>query len=134
RLWLIYFRGLKIYLLRVNQVKIFWSYLCLLKVVFFLHFNLNFAKSCRVGIQKTQEYLPDVVICDVGMPELNGNQVLITLRQNFTTATIPFIFLTAITDESQRYQAIQLGANDYLTKPCTIEKLLEAIAKLSKSS
>jgi DNA-binding response OmpR family regulator len=94
-------------------------------------FEVIGAENGRVGIQKTQEYLPDVVICDVAMPELNGNQVLITLRQNSVTATIPFIFLTATTDESQRYQAIQLGANDYLTKPCTIEKLLEAIAKLS---
>ncbi|MGL5077379.1 MAG: response regulator transcription factor [Waterburya sp.] len=97
-------------------------------------FEVIGAENGRIGIQKTQEYLPDVVICDVAMPELNGNQVLITLRQNSTTATIPFIFLTAITDESQRYQAIQLGANDYLTKPCTIEKLLEAIAKLSNHS
>jgi DNA-binding response OmpR family regulator len=92
------------------------------------------AENGRVGIQKTQEYLPDVVICDVAMPELNGNQVLASLRQNSTTATIPFIFLTATTDESQRYQAIHLGANDYLTKPCTIEKLLEAIAKLSNTA
>jgi DNA-binding response OmpR family regulator len=97
-------------------------------------FEVIGAENGRVGIQKTQEYLPDVVICDVAMPEFNGNQVLITLRQNSTTATIPFIFLTATTDESQRYQAIQLGANDYLTKPCTIEKLLEAIAKVSNHS
>jgi CheY-like chemotaxis protein len=89
------------------------------------------AENGRVGIQKIQQYLPDLIICDVTMPELNGNQVLATLRQNSVTATIPFIFLTAKADESQRHQAIQLGANDYLTKPCTIEKLLEAIAKLS---
>jgi DNA-binding response OmpR family regulator len=95
-------------------------------------FEVIGAENGRVGIQKTQEYLPDVVICDVAMPELNGNQVLTILRQNSITAAIPFIFLTATIDELQRYQAIQLGANDYLTKPCTIEKLLEAIAKLSK--
>jgi DNA-binding response OmpR family regulator len=89
------------------------------------------AENGRVGIQKIQQDLPDLIICDVTMPELNGNQVLATLRQNSATATIPFIFLTARTDESQRYRAIQLGANDYLIKPCTIEKLLEAIAKLS---
>jgi DNA-binding response OmpR family regulator len=89
------------------------------------------AENGRVGIQKIQQDLPDLIICDVTMPELNGNQVLATLRQNSATATIPFIFLTAKADESQRYRAIQLGANDYLTKPCTIEKLLEAIAKLS---
>lgn len=92
------------------------------------------AENGRVGIQKTQEHIPDLIICDVTMPGLNGYQVLSILRQNSTTAMIPFVFLTAKTDESQRYRAMQLGANDYLTKPCTVEKLLEAIAKFTNLS
>jgi DNA-binding response OmpR family regulator len=97
-------------------------------------FEVIGAENGRVGIQKIQKYLPDLIICDVAMPELNGNQVLATLRQNSSTAMIPLIFLTAITSESQQHQGIQLEANDYLTKPCTIEKLLEAIAKISNHS
>ena len=87
------------------------------------------AKNGRVGIQKTQKYLPDLIICDVTMPELNGYQVLTTLRQNPCTAAIPFIFMSALSDEAERHEAMRLGANDYLTKPCTVEKLLQAIAK-----
>ena len=92
------------------------------------------AKNGRVGIQKTQEYLPDLIICDVTMPELNGYQVLTTLRQNPSTAMIPFIFMSALSNEAERHEAMQLGANEYLTKPCTVEQLLEVIAKFYNSS
>jgi DNA-binding response OmpR family regulator len=95
-------------------------------------FEVIGAENGRAGIQKIQEYLPDVIICDITMPELDGNQVLAILRQNSVTANIPLIFLTATTDELQQDLAIHLGANDYLTKPCTIEKLLIAIAKIQK--
>ena len=92
------------------------------------------AKNGRVGIQKTHEYLPDLIICDVTMPELNGYQVLTTLRQNPSTTMIPFIFMSALSDEAERHEAMRLGANDYLTKPCTVEQLLEIIAKFSDSA
>ena len=92
------------------------------------------AKNGRVGIQKTQEYLPDLIICDMNMPELNGDRVLTTLRQNPSTAMIPFIFMSALSNETERHEAMELGANDYLTKPFTVEQLLEAIAKFSDSA
>jgi CheY-like chemotaxis protein len=83
-----------------------------------------------VGVQRAQEQLPDLVICDIMMPELDGYGVLAQLRQNSVTATMPFIFLTAKTAEAERRKAIELGADDYLTKPCTVEDLLRAIAKV----
>ena len=86
------------------------------------------AENGREGIEKTQEYLPDLIICDVTMPEVNGYQVLSALRQNQSTAVIPFIFVSALSDETERHAAIQLGANDYITKPCTVEQLLAGIA------
>ncbi|HEY9769491.1 MAG TPA: response regulator [Coleofasciculaceae cyanobacterium] len=91
------------------------------------------AKNGRVGIQKTQKYFPDLIICDVTMPELNGYGVLKILRQDPRTAAIPFIFMSALSDEAERHEAMRLGANDYLTKPCTVEKLLQAIANFSNS-
>jgi CheY-like chemotaxis protein len=87
------------------------------------------AENGRVGLDKAQTYLPDLIICDLIIPELNGYQVLLALRNNFITAMIPLIFLTANTDESEKERAMILGVNDYLTKPCTVEKLLRAIAK-----
>jgi CheY-like chemotaxis protein len=89
------------------------------------------AENGRVGLQKTQEYLPDLIICDVTMPELNGYQVLTSLRQNQMTAAIPFIFLTAKIDQCQQEKAMDLGADEYITKPCTVEQLLQAIAQFS---
>lgn len=71
---------------------------------------------------------PDLIICDVMMPELDGYEVLKTLRQNPNTAAIPFIFLTAKADKSALRQGMELGADDYLTKPFTKTELLGAIA------
>lgn len=90
------------------------------------------AENGRVGIKKVQENLPDLVICDIVMPELDGYGVLTILRQNLFTATIPFIFITGNTTEAERCYGMELGADDYLTKPCTVEDLLKAIAKVFK--
>ena len=89
------------------------------------------AKNGQVGIEKTQKYHPDLIICDVTMPDLDGYQILTTLRQIPSTATIPFIFMSALSDEAERHKAMQLGADDYLSKPCTVEQLLEAITKFA---
>jgi CheY-like chemotaxis protein len=97
-------------------------------------FEVLDAENGRIGIQKLQEVLPDLVICDIIMPELDGYGVLTALLQNPVTAEIPFIFLSAKTAEEERYYGIELGANDYLTKPCTTENLLEAIAKVIDSN
>ena len=88
------------------------------------------AENGRVGVLKAQEYLPDLVICDIIMPELDGYGVLTMLRQNLFTATIAFIFLTGKITEKERCYGMELGADDYLTKPCTAEQLLKAIAKV----
>ncbi|WP_306297117.1 response regulator transcription factor [Nostoc sp. C057] len=95
-------------------------------------FDTICAENGRVGVNKAQEYLPDLVICDIIMPELDGYGVLTTLRQNSLTAKIPLIFLTAKTSDVERYYGIDLGANAYVTKPCTVESLLAAIAKVCK--
>lgn len=91
-------------------------------------FNTISAENGLVGLQKAKEHLPDLVICDIMMPELDGYGVLTALRQDPATAIIPFIFLTAKSNESEIRRGMELGADDYLTKPTTPEKLLRAIS------
>ncbi|WP_413161059.1 response regulator [Capilliphycus salinus ALCB114379] len=90
-------------------------------------FEVLSAENGRIGFQQASEHLPDLILCDVMMPELDGYGVLSALRSNPTTATIPFIFLTAKAEHSDIRQGMGLGADDYLTKPCSAEELLEAV-------
>ena len=93
------------------------------------------AENGLVGVQRAQEQLPDLVICDIMMPKLDGYGVLTTLRQASVTAIIPFIFVTAKVNRADLRKGMDLGADDYLTKPFTVEELLVAIAtKLEKQA
>ncbi len=85
------------------------------------------AENGQIGIQLAAETLPDLILCDVMMPKMDGHGVLAQLRQNPATATIPFIFLTALADKKALREGMELGADDYLTKPCTPGELLTAI-------
>lgn len=86
------------------------------------------AENGFIGAMRAREHLPDLVICDVMMPELDGYGVLTALREEPVTATIPFIFLTAKADKVDLRQGMELGADDYLTKPFTPDELLGAMA------
>ncbi|MEP0872831.1 EAL domain-containing protein [Trichocoleus desertorum AS-A10] len=91
-------------------------------------FDVIGAENGAVGVQMARKHLPDLILCDVMMPELDGHGVLATLRTDPATAAIPFIFLTAKADKTDFRQGMNLGADDYLTKPCTADELLGAIA------
>lgn len=80
------------------------------------------------GLSLAQEEHPDMIICDIMLPQLNGYDVLTTLRQNVETEAIPFIFLTAKANRTDLRQGMDLGADDYLTKPFTPTELRQAIA------
>lgn len=93
------------------------------------------AENGRVGVQLAGEQLPDLILCDVMMPELDGYGVLAQLRDDPRTATIPLIFLTARAEMSDLRQGMTLGADDYLIKPFTRDDLLHAISvRLSKQA
>lgn len=92
------------------------------------NFDVLGAENGILGVQLAREVIPDLILCDVMMPELDGHGVIQTLRENPTTAMIPFIFLTARADKVDFRQGMELGADDYLTKPCTAEELLRAVA------
>ncbi|MEG4587353.1 response regulator [Microcoleus sp. MOSTC5] len=82
----------------------------------------------NAGIKLAIEQIPDLILCDMMMPEVDGHCVLKALRSEPLTATIPFIFLTAKADKSDVRTGMELGADDYITKPCTPQELLKAIA------
>jgi two-component system sensor histidine kinase/response regulator len=91
------------------------------------------AENGRFGVELAQEHKPDLIICDVTMPELDGYGVLTELRQMPQTAAIPFIFLTARADRSFMRHGMELGADDYLTKPFSLVELHAAIdARLTR--
>ena len=85
------------------------------------------AENGRIGVQVAKERAPNLIICDIMMPELDGRDVLVELRKNPETSTIPFIFLSAKADKTDLRQGMELGADDYLTKPFTRSELLQAI-------
>lgn len=82
----------------------------------------------KVGVQLARDHHPDLILCDVSMPELDGFSVLSQLRKTPDTAGIPFIFLSALSTKTDHRQGMQLGADDYLTKPCTASDLLGAVS------
>ncbi|MEH1959564.1 MAG: EAL domain-containing response regulator [Nostoc sp.] len=85
------------------------------------------AANGRIGIHLAISELPDLILCDIMMPELDGYGVLRALREDTSTATIPFIFLTAKSAKSDFRQGMDMGADDYITKPFTRSELLSAI-------
>ncbi|MBD2369213.1 response regulator [Leptolyngbya sp. FACHB-161] len=89
--------------------------------------SLN-ADNGMTGIQLAKERSPDLILCDIKMPDFDGYNVLEALRQDPSTAMIPFIFLTAKADKADMRQGMNLGADDYLTKPFRRVELLETIA------
>ncbi|MGY3052235.1 CRP-like cAMP-binding protein/CheY-like chemotaxis protein [Pedobacter sp. UYEF25] len=85
------------------------------------------AADGRKGVEVAQEEVPDLIICDIMMPELDGYGVLYLLNKMPKTSNIPFIFLTAKVDRTDIRKGMEMGADDYLTKPFDDIELLSAI-------
>lgn len=99
------------------------------------NYNVLSAPNGKMGVVLAQQHLPDLVLCDVMMPELDGYGVLHILNKNPETAGIPFIFLTAKADKSDFREGMNLGADDYITKPFDGFDLLKVIEiRLKKTS
>ncbi len=79
------------------------------------------------GLELAQSEAPQIILCDITMPGIDGYQVLATLRANSATATLPFLFLTAKSRKPDVRAGMNLGADDYLTKPISVPDLLGAI-------
>ena len=92
------------------------------------------AENGKKGVEKALQEKPDLIICDIMMPELDGYGVLHLLRRNPETEFIPFIFLTAKTERADFRKGMEMGADDYITKPFDDIELLNAVeTRLRKS-
>jgi serine/threonine-protein kinase PpkA len=85
------------------------------------------APNGRVGLELAAAEAPALIICDVNMPEMDGYAVVAALRRTSALASIPFVFLTARGERSEVRRGMNLGADDYLTKPFTREELIDTV-------
>ena len=90
-------------------------------------FEVYSADNGRDGYQKAVEVLPDLILCDLLMPEMNGYEVINFVKNNPVTRDIPFIFLTAKADLTDIRKGMETGADDYITKPFSVKDLLKAV-------
>jgi DNA-binding response OmpR family regulator len=95
-------------------------------------FDVVFAENGRIGLERLKEGLPDVVLCDLMMPDMDGYETIQAIRSNPATQTLPVILLTARDDEQCKTRGAELGADDYVTKPFKIPDLLRALEAISK--
>jgi len=97
-------------------------------------FDVLEAENGSVGIEKARKHLPDLILCDVNMEKVDGYLTLSALRNEPTTAAIPFILMTGLADNAGMRHGMELGADDYLPKPFSIEGLYAAVeARLKKT-
>jgi CRP-like cAMP-binding protein len=98
------------------------------------NYEVQTAPNGKLGVEKAKNWLPDMIVCDIMMPELDGYGVLYMLSKNPDTARIPFIFLSAKADKSDVRKGMSMGADDYLTKPFEEMELLDALEARFKKS
>ena len=97
-------------------------------------YNVLTAENGKIGVELASEHKPDLIICDIMMPVLDGYGVIHMLQKNPDTQSIPFIFLTAKAERSEMRRGMELGADDYITKPFNGTELLNAIESRLKKS
>lgn len=85
------------------------------------------AANCRDGIYAATAHTPDLIVCDIEMPDGTGHDVFDALKENPTTSTIPFIFVTGKNDPNELRHSMEQGADDFLVKPFRMESLLAAV-------
>ena len=90
-------------------------------------FNVLKAENGKDGIQAAKEYMPDLVLLDIMMPQMDGIEVCDRMREDSTLSHIPIIFLTARSDEKTEIEGLNKGADDYITKPISTSKLISRI-------
>jgi len=89
--------------------------------------RMSEAQDGEEGLSKAVSELPDLVLCDIQMPKLDGYHVLKGVRKNVALVTVPFIFLTGHGDKPMMRQAMEMGADDFIVKPFTISELIGAV-------
>lgn len=92
-------------------------------------FNVIGAGNGREGIAMAVNARPDLILCDIMMPEMNGYEVIRELKDNDLTASIPFIYVTASGEKSEIEMAMGMGANGFIRKPFDPRELMQLINK-----
>jgi CheY-like chemotaxis protein len=85
------------------------------------------AENGSIGVKKAKEFKPDLILCDISMPVMDGFEVLDNIRSDNITHRIPFIFLTAFNEKSNMREGMTKGADDYLVKPYSRDEIVSAI-------
>ncbi len=98
------------------------------EMLFYENFQTATAENGQRGVEVAEEVKPDIILCDILMPDMNGFQVLEKLNSKKSFSGIPFIFLTALNERADFRHGMELGADDYLTKPFSRDELLNAIS------
>ena len=96
-------------------------------------YKIMVANNGKKGVDLAREFIPDLIICDVLMPEMDGHEVLRLLLDTAKTYEIPFIFSTSMAEKIDRTAALKLGADDYIIKPFALETLLKMVRVWIKS-
>ncbi|HET7896154.1 MAG TPA: response regulator, partial [Flavisolibacter sp.] len=91
------------------------------------HYDVDVAGDGREGVQKALEQRPDLILCDIMMPELDGYGVLHMVQNNPLLQNVPFVFMSAKTEKEDLRRGMSLGADDYITKPFYPTDLLTAL-------
>jgi DNA-binding response OmpR family regulator len=92
------------------------------------HYQVRGVNSGWAGLEAVRTFQPDLILCDRMMDDLNGFQVLAALKAQPFSASIPFIFLTAMADRESIREGMDAGADDYVVKPFTADELLETVS------
>ncbi|MCD8261324.1 MAG: response regulator [Bacteroides sp.] len=95
-----------------------------------VYFQVEMAEDGLAGIEQAQNYDPDLIVCDVLMPRMNGYEVTRKLKTDFKTSHIPVILLTALSSPENHLEGIESGADAYIPKPFSVKLLLARIIKL----
>jgi DNA-binding NarL/FixJ family response regulator len=90
-------------------------------------FNVRIASSGKSGLAMLHEKRPDLILCDIMMPEMDGHAVLEALKSEKALADIPFVFVTALGERAEVRRGMSAGADDYLPKPFSADELLAAV-------
>ena len=96
-------------------------------------FRVITANDGKAGVSSAISGKPDVILCDIMIPEMNGYEVMNTLKTNPLTAKIPFIYVTASAEKSEMLKALEMGADGYVRKPFDVDDLMQAIHKILPS-
>jgi DNA-binding response OmpR family regulator len=90
-------------------------------------FHVIEADNGRIGVQMLREQKPDLVLCDINMPGMDGYETLGAVRESSSTAPVPFILMTGLVSRDGFRRGMVCGADDYLVKPFTTDELIEAV-------